>query len=799
MGCGYSRQQRLVEPYQNGNTNFIEIGGERIRLSSPNSGRLISDALLKLEGGISRKPGTNITNQVNSHVANSKISANVGTDMKEELLAKLKAQNPNVARYTKVERGISDALQCYKEISEEKKRISFQTRFDKFFLKVKPPPKDPVPFTSIDTPAPVPPSSAVCSFCLSRLLPQSPQHLPLQLPLPNKPVTPSLAMPLAYTSMQADRLSVGKSKRPGWDLKGRLQDMEAQVKSATLFRNECLMKLKDCDGRIESLEQEKQNLNQDLVKTTNCFTTSREEAERLESQIRKHENTIESLQFSKSTLERQLKSTEDELSSRQDEVAGLKSSMSQFASAQAALEAQLTSRKILISEMETKLTEKDKMIKEMNVTLSEKSRMIEELNLKLLQGEDLRRKLHNTVQELKGNIRVFCRVRPLLKEELQNNGDSDVIHHINFLDEHTLEVGKGDINSSTMSGLKGRGNNSFEFSYDRVFNPSATQAEVFEDISQLSQSALDGYNVCIFAYGQTGSGKTYTMEGMQGDEALEGMIPRTVKHIFRALEELKEKCWTYKLEASFLEIYNETIRDLLATPKEAKSLSYEIKLQDNKKNEIYVTNLKSVPVEDERKLHTLLSMAQQQRAVAATCMNDHSSRSHSIFRLKIVGENWKTTESCEGTLSLVDLAGSERLKESKSEGARLTETQNINRSLADLGNVLMALGQKQNHIPYRNSKLTYLLQNSLGGNSKTLMFVNVSPLESCFNETLNSLRFATKVNQCHIDINGLLWNAVDHISVKVILVCKFFKMLPLSRNDVSFGSGWLNHWVLKGD
>lgn len=369
---------------------------------------------------------------------------------------------------------------------------------------------------------------------------------------------------------------------------------------------------------------------------------------------------------------------------------------------------------------------------------------------KLQEGEQIRRKLHNTVQELKGNIRVFCRVRPLLGDEIKNNGDTDVIHHINFLDERTLEVGKGDVNSSSMSGLKGRGNNSFEFSYDKVFGPSSTQFEVFEEISQLSQSALDGYNVCVFAYGQTGSGKTFTMEGVHGNEDLEGMIPRTVKHIFKAMEALKDKGWNYKLEASFLEIYNETIRDLLATPKEAKSLTYEIKLQDNKKNDIYVTNVKIIPVEDERKVHSLLNMAQQQRAVAATNMNERSSRSHSVFRLKLTGENSRTMESCEGTLNLVDLAGSERLKESKSEGARLTETQNINRSLADLGNVIMALGQKHGHIPYRNSKLTHLLQNSLGGNSKTLMFVNVSPLEACFNETLNSLRFATKVNQCHI-------------------------------------------------
>ncbi|KAK4303929.1 hypothetical protein Pmani_024103 [Petrolisthes manimaculis] len=229
------------------------------------------------------------------------------------------------------------------------------------------------------------------------------------------------------------------------------------------------------------------------------------------------------------------------------------------------------------------------------------------------------------------------------------------------------------------------------------------------------------------------------MEGVHGDEEKEGVIPRTVRFIFTTIEDFRNKGWVYKAEASFLEIYNETIRDLLVTQKEAKNLNYDIKLVDNKKSDCYVTNLKE-----------LLAIAQKQRAVASTTINERSSRSHSIFQLKIIGENVKTTETCEGTLTMVDLAGSERLKESGSEGARLTETRNINRSLSNLGHVIMALGQKQSHIPYRNSKLTHLLQSSLGGNSKTLMFVNVSPLETCYNETRNVLRFATKVNHCNI-------------------------------------------------
>jgi kinesin family member C1 len=155
-------------------------------------------------------------------------------------------------------------------------------------------------------------------------------------------------------------------------------------------------------------------------------------------------------------------------------------------------------------------------------------------------------------------------------------------------------------------------------------------------------------------------------------------------------------------------------------------------------------------VKNEWQVSNLLARAQQQRAVAATACNDHSSRSHSILRLRLSGVNEATTETSQGILYMVDLAGSERLKESGATGDRLTETKHINKSLSNLGNVIMALSAKEQHIPFRNSKLTHLLQHALGGSAKTLMFVNVSPKEICFNETLNSLRFAAKVNQCHI-------------------------------------------------
>jgi len=261
---------------------------------------------------------------------------------------------------------------------------------------------------------------------------------------------------------------------------------------------------------------------------------------------------------------------------------------------------------------------------------------------------------------------------------------------------------------------------------------------------------MDGYNVCVFAYGQTGSGKTYTMEGGPRIEEFPeqcGVIPRTIRQIFEIKQQLVEKSWSYKLHASFLEIYNEEIRDLLQTD---SSLKHEIKMTDSKGTDVHVTNLRVEEVSNEGQIEAIIEKARKNRAWAKTLANERSSRSHSVFILKITGQNSATSESCCGTLNLVDLAGSERVKESGSEGQRLVEAQNINKSLSNLGNVIMALAQKNAHVPYRNSKLTHLLQPSLGGNSKTLMFVNISPKEEHINETLNSLRFATKVNSCNI-------------------------------------------------
>ncbi|OCK82978.1 putative kinesin family protein [Lepidopterella palustris CBS 459.81] len=360
-------------------------------------------------------------------------------------------------------------------------------------------------------------------------------------------------------------------------------------------------------------------------------------------------------------------------------------------------------------------------------------------NEKLRVEETLRRKLHNQVQELKGNIRVFCRVRPLLE------GAETEPAKIAFPDadsESKEVVVQGPEQRSALGNVTTATN---PFSFDRVFGPASQNAEVFEEISQLVQSALDGYNVCIFCYGQTGSGKTHTMS------AADGMIPRAVQQIYAEATRLEEKGWRYNMAGSFIEVYNENLNDLLGKSEDLDKKKLEIR-HDTAKKQTTITDVTTVELDGPERVEQMLKLASNNRSVAATKANERSSRSHSVFILKLVGENSITGERSEGTLNLVDLAGSERLAHSQAQGERLKETQNINKSLSCLGDVINALGSsKENaHIPYRNSKLTYLLQYSLGGNSKTLMFVMVSPLQAHLQETITSLKFATKVHNTHI-------------------------------------------------
>ncbi|CAM8907686.1 unnamed protein product [Rhodiola kirilowii] len=345
-------------------------------------------------------------------------------------------------------------------------------------------------------------------------------------------------------------------------------------------------------------------------------------------------------------------------------------------------------------------------------------------DLKVKYNEELtkRKKLYNQVQEAKGNIRVFCRCRPLSKHEI-SAGYKDIVDFEGAKD--------GDL------GLLAAGPSKKIFKFDRVYTPKDDQVEVFADASPLVVSVLDGFNVCIFAYGQTGTGKTFTMEGPPNNR---GVNYRTVEQLFEIAKERSEM-FSYDICVSVLEVYNEQLRDLLATSPSSKKLE----IKQGSEGSHHVPGIVEAKVESISEVWNVLRVGSSARAVGSNNVNEHSSRSHCMLCITVKAKNLLSGECTTSKLWLVDLAGSERLGKTDAQGERLKEAQNINKSLSALGDVISALASKSSHIPYRNSKLTHLLQDSLGGDSKTLMFVQISPSENDLGETLSSLNFATRV------------------------------------------------------
>ncbi|XRB23206.1 kinesin family member C1 [Pseudoscourfieldia marina] len=396
------------------------------------------------------------------------------------------------------------------------------------------------------------------------------------------------------------------------------------------------------------------------------------------------------------------------------------------------------------------------------------AKSLSEAERRVAEGEMIRRRLHNTIMELKGNVRVFCRARPLSSDEMETD---DAANEALQMTESSDELALMTAGAQSAMG-RGAREERHLFTFDKVFSPSTNQSAIFTEISQLVQSALDGYNVCIFAYGQTGSGKTYTMVGGEGEEH-QGIIPRSLAQIFQHAKKLEQEMgWSFDMQAQLLEVYNEEVRDLLGAKKETVAADFSmtananaagpsLSIKHDAQGNTTIGDAALVPVSDSAQVQKLLDRANARRTTASTSMNERSSRSHCIFRLIIKGKQMSDDgtmgdgREIKGVLNLVDLAGSERLAKTQAKGDRLKEAQHINKSLSALGDVISSIASKKAgskkadaHVPYRNSKLTYLLQPCLSGDAKTLMFVNVSPSAASSHETLCSLRFASKVNQC---------------------------------------------------
>lgn len=332
------------------------------------------------------------------------------------------------------------------------------------------------------------------------------------------------------------------------------------------------------------------------------------------------------------------------------------------------------------------------------------------------------------------------------------------------------------------------------FTFDGAYFMDSTSQTIYEDLGfPLVEGVLQGYNGTVFAYGQTGCGKSFTMEGIVDPPEHQGITPRSFKHIFQEVA-VRENC-RFLVQASYLEIYNESIRDLLS-----KDAKLGLDLKEHPDKGIYVKGLTNTVVQSAEELLAVMARGTKNRSVGATLMNADSSRSHSIFTVRVemaeVGPTGKDLIRV-GKLNLVDLAGSERQGKTGATGARLKEATKINLSLSALGNVISALVDgKAKHIPYRDSKLTRLLQDSLGGNTKTLMVACISPADNNYDETLSTLRYANRAknikNKAVINEDprdALLREYQEEIKkLKEMLMGKFPEGMPASAGSAGDNS-----------
>ncbi|XP_062981738.1 kinesin-like protein KIF25 [Elgaria multicarinata webbii] len=429
---------------------------------------------------------------------------------------------------------------------------------------------------------------------------------------------------------------------------------------------------------------------------------------------------------------------------------------------------------------------------------------LHEVNEKYQKEKQRRKVLHNSLIELRGNIRVHCRIRPLLPFDVAP-GESVIEDRQRSFSEKVV-CAADDETVFVKCSRPGHALINKTFQYERVYSTADSQVTVFADVSPLLTSLLDGYNVCIMAYGQTGSGKTYTMLGQQlednsvfpmEDEPELGIIPRAAEEVFRLLSE--KPLGSHWVEVSVVEVYNNEVFDLLAKDNSGRTSGVKRDIITNKEGKSDIPLLTYEPVEDAVEFLELVNKGLQLRVKHPTLVHAHSSRSHLVVTLTIttkavlgddfaslwagdhssqklgqehfftsphsmkddkppfpartslpaqtVSESMEKLKRMRTKLQLVDLAGSECVGMSGVTGSVLRETSFINRSLSALADVLGAISEQRSHVPYRNSKLTHLLQDSIGGDAKLLLVLCVSPSPKYITESLQTLGFGSRARQ----------------------------------------------------
>ncbi|KAL7507726.1 hypothetical protein ACHAXN_004850 [Cyclotella atomus] len=594
------------------------------------------------------------------------------------------------------------------------------------------------------------------------------------------------------------------------DWSNQRQEMEAQLRTVRKEKADADILLEELDGENKGLmkqwedtKTELANSNDEVAELSEKLAVESTQKQQVEDRLTRALEDIAGLEANVSSLSTELTASQQLVSSLQQEKYASDAKIAQLSQELASVNAQLQNAKAEISSLRSQLQSKQVYCDNFEKTERELLQDIHRLN-------EIRRCLHNRCIQLSGNIRVFVRVRPPNESELQAltdgrdsnktgsrpsscNGpgsrpssrdsstarksstakltakkaevqtDISPFHFPAITADRSTNANKNgptsysDLTKQTIvikEPYKDRGGLSerqktWKYGFDRVFQPSHVQDDIWEGAEPLVQSCLDGYNVCMFAYGQTGSGKTHTMIGTDEHQ---GLIPRSVQLFFDTKADIERKCRAQdqdvdiQIEVELLEIYNEEVRDLLSpnAGNDGKLIKVDLNSHDAVGNVV-------VSASSKQDVDNILRLAQSRRCVKSTNSNAESSRSHMLFTIHFkVSSNSNEELARDGCLHIIDLAGSERVSKSGSVGTLLTEAKHINKSLLALTGVIEKLQSKADHVNYRDSKLTYLLRNSLGGDSKTLAIVCCSPQQEHFTESLSSIRFGAKASRVEL-------------------------------------------------
>ncbi|KAK3811380.1 MAG: P-loop containing nucleoside triphosphate hydrolase protein [Linnemannia elongata] len=609
----------------------------------------------------------------------------------------------------------------------------------------------------------------------------APQHAPTRATTRSRSTTPAPGAPTAQLKGAGKGIAVSaeielpvKKKRAAWDTKGRLQDMEEltgalhqMLNKSTGNITEITQTLENNANKIEELESFRLGLESKVVGKEIENNDMLQKMSTVEQEIfilnRKHFDNMKALQSQQAMEVEQEKSTETRLQQERDmvesnlriannhleqqvqESANLRTTISTQSSNCLAFETDNRALKLKIERTEDTIARREASIEELERKLKDSESQVQKRQQKVRDEESGRRKLYGTIMDLKGHVRVFCRVRP-------HGPSDDMVTSIGYPDLEGREI--------VLTPAKEA---KYPFTFDRVFAAASTQEDLFEEVSQMLPSILSGGSACVFAYGSTQTGKSYTLEGSSSSaEESMGLIPRSILQIYEAIRAPESNDWRYTLEIRQIGICNETIYDLQAPEESSTSKAHEIQSVLGGGNAT-VTGINMTEVKSAVMIGSLLRIAQRRQAAIKTSLKDNYRGGHSVFTIRVTGVHSGTGKTTEGSLNFVDLIASDsHLEATKVESSDSKDSVKtlagggIDQSLKCLADVFLALSNKDSQAPYRGSKLTHLLQSMFvdGSNTKMLFVVHISPLGVHLEQTLRSLRFAAKVNSCLLPLGG---------------------------------------------